>query len=499
VRLAVSCAVLFAAANSAIYAWQDPRGGAFRPSLRALPATCLVVLVCALNETVWMILLPLFLAMTACILYFVYYFRVPLSTNLIALVLETTPDEANGLAGWHLAAWLLAAIAIAVPLVVLRRRRRWRDRSAAMTAVAVAGALTVVLPPSRYLSLPQPIGIFQQFSIYVREYRERHRAAGRLVDASGGMTARGDTDLSIVFILGESARWDHFQINGYARPTSPNLIRDSVTSFRPVTACAAITRNSVPCTLRGVAPPPAPLVERTSIVSVFAKAGFRTAWISNQGLGGMQSTPLAPLAAEAAVRIFTPKGAIGFESELYDDNLLPALDRVLGAGNRNFIVLHTIGSHWHYRLHHPAAFTPYQPECVQDTPSRCDHAALINAYDNTIVYTDHIIDAVIQRLRNRNALVVFISDHGEGLGDPYFMHGHGKGLWDGTPEEMRVPLFVWASPSWKAKNASRARSIEVASQATTTYETIFHSLIDCAGIRVRALDRDKSFCSTSQY
>jgi glucan phosphoethanolaminetransferase (alkaline phosphatase superfamily) len=496
-RLALITAAVFTIVNAAIYAFQEPWSGAFRATVRSVPAVFLVVLLAALSGPIWMVLIPVFFATTGTILYFAYYYRIPLTSNLIALVVETTPDEANGLVGWRLVAWIGAFVVLGIVAAFIRRRLRWTNRGLPVIAVTLAALCTLVLRPSEYLAMPQPIGLLQQLVIYRREYTQRQRFMQRLVDATSGMTARGDIDVTVVFVLGESARWDHFAINGYLRPTTPHLIADSVTSFRDVTACAVITRNSIPCMLRGVSPPPAPEIERTSLVSVFRAAGFKTSWISNQGLGGGQSAPLAPLAMESELRVFTPKGQVGLEAELLDGNLLPSIDHALAERGKNFVLVHTIGSHWNYQFHDPPQFKSWMPECTEETPSRCDRAALVNAYDNTILYTDHVLHEIIERLRGRNALFVFIADHGEGLGDPGFLHGHAKGRWNGPPEELKVPLFVWASPEWKSRHAERFQAIERASQISTTYETIFHSLIHCSGIVISALELTKSFCASA--
>ncbi|NRA85090.1 MAG: sulfatase-like hydrolase/transferase [Gammaproteobacteria bacterium] len=107
----------------------------------------------------------------------------------------------------------------------------------------------------------------------------------------------------------------------------------------------------------------------------------------------------------------------------FDEILLTGLVERITSSNKDkfFVVLHTKGSHDpSYYAKYPSQFEKFTPVCRSEQLSDCTQQALINAYDNTILYTDYFINEAISRLdklKNIPSMLVYVSDHGESLGE----------------------------------------------------------------------------------
>ena len=168
--------------------------------------------------------------------------------------------------------------------------------------------------------------------------------------------------------------------------------------------------------------------------------------------------------------------------------MLPYFESEIAKTNKSLIVLHTTGSHWNYSARYPQKFSKFAPSCDELSGKR-DHSAcgidrLVNSYDNSILYTDYFLSEVIERLQGKNAFVIYVSDHGESLGEDGF-YGHGGDI---RPEQMKVPLLVWFSDKF-LKNKSLKTNIQPLS-----HDNIFHSLLHCSDVKSEIIDPEMSLC-----
>ena len=156
----------------------------------------------------------------------------------------------------------------------------------------------------------------------------------------------------------------------------------------------------------------------TSFVPSFKRDGFRTTWVANQDA----ADTYVDFIHECDSAIFVhPEKTVYVYDEWLDTDILPHLDRLLAPGHqaptRQLLILHTIGSHWYYVNHCPKRLARFQPVTHNREVKRNRPEEIINAYDNTVLATDEFLDEVIRRLERRTALLVYLSDHGEALGE----------------------------------------------------------------------------------
>jgi glucan phosphoethanolaminetransferase (alkaline phosphatase superfamily) len=242
---------------------------------------------------------------------------------------------------------------------------------------------------------------------------------------------------------------------------------------------------------------PAAALEETTFITVFQKLGFRTSWLATQSIMKYLKGYTTKTIYDESEFLLLPGGNVLLPMNAHDELLIPYFDQILAKGDKNLIVLHTSGSHWNYEFRYPPAFAKFTPGCADKLinkrdPSSCTPEGLINAYDNSIIYTDHFIAEIIERLKGKNSLLIYASDHGQFLGEHNkFMHGNLEAT---EPEQYNIPIIVWMSEKYKALNPEAYKNIKSRLHSKLTHDYIFHSVLDCSGIESDIIDKNLSIC-----
>lgn len=307
---------------------------------------------------------------------------------------------------------------------------------------------------------------------------------------------------AIVLVIGESARFDRWSINGYSRQTSPHLAREpNLVSLSNVVSVASATRLSVPVMLsRKPAERAAEFsFPERSLISAFHEAGYRTYWLSNQAPIGKYDTPVSVYASEADERKYFNVGDLSKNTPL-DGIMLSPVGQILARNEPlQLIVIHTLGSHFDYRQRYPEKFDVFQPSTspgaavsFMDASHRVEVG---NAYDNSILYSDYFLSQIIASLRTSGRAVsamLYVSDHGEDLfDDGCGQVGHGRA----TPNSLRVPVFFWYSDEYAQRYPSKVKALRTNRDAKLTTENVFPTIIDAADIEFPSQDLRRSAAS----
>ena len=294
-----------------------------------------------------------------------------------------------------------------------------------------------------------------------------------------------------VLVVGETSRADNWELFGYDRPTNPRLSkRDDLFVYPKALTECNITYKSVPLMLSWTSAHNFgdSIYTSKSIIDAFNEAGYRTAFLSNQG---RNHSFIDFFAREAqSTRFLNDDG-----KHHYDIELTGELKKFINESpsNKIFVVLHTYGSHYNYKERYPKSDAVFLPD--QNTrPELENRSQMINAYDNSIVATDELLDSIIGVLENQNCATVmmYLSDHGEDiLDDARERYLHASPV--PTYYQLHVPLLMWMSPQFEAehpnlvKSASLHQNLDVSSS-----RIVFHTLLDLAGIETPYLHPEKS-------
>jgi glucan phosphoethanolaminetransferase (alkaline phosphatase superfamily) len=305
-------------------------------------------------------------------------------------------------------------------------------------------------------------------------------------------------NINIILIIGESARADHFGINGYSRNTNP-LLKEikNIISFRDVTPCSNNTRISIPCLLshRSRIDFSIPIKE-LNIIDLFNSLNFDTSWYATQSAYGSGN-----LILQSAIQANTKKfknsyrsSANLIENKLLDELVITDLRNIANNKKNQFIVLHTNGSHFPFTRFTPNEFINYKPVCLKKTHKDCSLNEFINMYDNTILYTDYFISEVIKSVKNTKSIVLYVSDHGSFLGeDGKYYHGNTS---DYTNQAHKVPMIIWFSDIilQNTKYQKKFSNMKKRINDELSHDNIFHTILGCSNIESEAVDIKLNLC-----
>jgi len=305
----------------------------------------------------------------------------------------------------------------------------------------------------------------------------------------------------VVLVIGETSRSRNWSLYGYSRITNPRLqSRKDIIVFQDVATAATHTLQTLQLVLTRANPNDlTPIYTEKSILSAFGEAGYKTAWISNQNISGGVDTPINVIAGEADF-VSYPFKDYRIKGD-FDEVLIGKFEKFLSEnkGRPLFIVLHTMGSHELYRHRYPKEFELFKPVVTGDDynfASEGMREKLVNTYDNSILYTDYIIDRfieVLDRIVDRGVLLYF-SDHGENLLDEDgYSFGHG-GV---TPTRYvtDVPMLMWMSEEYKRFYLEEYRNLVSNARSPVSNLDVFDTLLDIGGINIPGYSLSRSLVS----
>lgn len=272
-----------------------------------------------------------------------------------------------------------------------------------------------------------------------------------------------DTDLHrelVIVVVGETARADHFSLNGYARETNPMLAKETaLISFSQISSCGTSTAVSVPCMFSILGRDDFVVGDSKTtenVLDIVAKANISVQWRDNNSdsKGVAERVPYVSYKTSetnpACDEKRRPKEH--FYKECRDEGMLDGLQEFVNGQEQDIlIVLHQMGSHGPaYSKRYPSAFEKFTPACQTSELSMCSDEEIINAYDNTILYTDYFLAKVIGFLKRNTpryeTAMIYVSDHGESLGENK-VYLHGLPYIFAPKAQTHVPIIVWAGAS----------------------------------------------------
>lgn len=325
-----------------------------------------------------------------------------------------------------------------------------------------------------------------------------------------------------VMVVGETARAHNFSLYGYPRNTNPLLSKTpGIKAFPNVTTQSNTTHKSVPMLLSAASAEDFErLFHEKGILAAFKEAGFHTVFISNQ----LPNHSFIDFLGEQADEHYFLKKEDALQGNHYDEDLLQKLDEILPKADASssahyhyryrklFVVLHSYGSHFNYQERYPRSFAYFKPDSRSEAKSE-NRRDLLNAYDNTIRYTDYILHGIIERLQKWEGIqtktdgvycqptsaMLYTSDHGENIFDDdrhLFLHAAPKA----SDYELHVPFIIWTSEGFskqypdilKALGENRTKQVQSSLSA-------FHTMLGIGGIQTRYRKDEYSVASEKYH
>lgn len=446
-------------------------------------------------------LLALMTAVAALASFFMKAFGVQLDPTMLRNVLHTDWHEARELLSWRLLVHL--AVYAGLPLALL-----WRVRVVQRPWLRALGVRLLVVLMATAAAVAALLAVFQPFASLMRNHKEvrylatplnlvwslgkvaandlkgaaRPRLAIGLDAVPGPSWAVRQRPKVVVLVVGETARAANWGLNGYARQTTPELAKLPLVSFADVRSCGTNTEVSLPCLFAPVGRrnyDEARIRGSQSLLQVVARAGVAVQWRDNQSgcKGVCEGLP------GDTVEALDPPGLCA-DGSCFDEGLLHGLDQRLdaaAAGGTQLLVLHPLGNHGPaYFRRYPPAFANFQPACESDDLRLCSREQIVNAYDNALLYTDHVLAVLVQTLQRHAARVdsalLYVSDHGESLGEMgLYLHGLPYAI--APAEQTRVPMLLWLSTGFERSAGLDTACLQRRARKPASHDNVFHTLL----------------------
>ena len=449
--------------------------------------------------------------------YFMQTYGVVIDPTMMANTLQTDVREVRDLLSWS----MLAVLALGVGLPGWWW---WRQPVHKLPVGRLLGRQLGLAVLALLLMLVVVWASFQDFSSTMRNHKSLRYmvnpintvyAGARLL---AGQTAKAQLPLQrigedavmarsagaamptplIVLVVGETVRAANFGLAGYARDTTPQLRqlqdRGELAYFTDVSSCGTNTQVSVPCMFSHLGRE-AYTKNNTpyeNLLDILQRAGMQVLWLDNQsGCKGVCDRVVNASTLQLKDPAFCPGGECfdGIMLRVLPDRLAQ-LEKANGTGKVStgtVVVLHQMGNHGPaYYKRTPADMKVYQPECRSNMLQDCPVQHIVNAYDNAVHYTDHLLGETVRWLKSqpRPTAMLYVSDHGESLGEKG-LYLHGMPYMMAQKEQTHVPMALWLSKPMQSQLGWDATCWKKQVANSVSHNHLFHSVLTLAQVKTR--------------
>ncbi len=469
-----------------------------------------------LGRRAWRVLATLLVLFSAGASYYMTFLNVVIGYGIIASVMTTDIDLSKEVVGLHFVIWLVAVSALPLLFIwsnrcrytLLRQLRTPGQRLRSVTLVILAGLM--VWGPIRLMDMQQkkverstgvdmpsyggvvansylPSNWLSALGLYAWAQVDESSDNKSLMNPATKFTYVPPKDLedtTVIFIIGETTRWDHMGLFGYERNTTPKLAQEkNLAAFRGY-SCDTATKLSLRCMFvrqGGADENPQRTLKEQNIFAVLKQLGFASDLYAMQSEMWFYSNTMADNISYREQIGAEPRN----RGKHVDDMLLLDETNIALQNNptgKHLIVLHTKGSHYNYVQRYPRSYAQWTPECV-GIDKECSKQELINAYDNSVTYVDSFITKVIDQVRDKKAIIFYAADHGESINEHEHLHGTPRNM--APPEQFRVPMMVWMSDKYlenpeKAKMFAQLKQ-QAAMKVPRRHVELYDTIMGCLG------------------
>lgn len=473
------------------------------------------------GKMIWWAFIFVFFAAFQLVLLYLFGTGV-IAVDMFLNLVTTNPGEAMELLD-NLAPAVVGVFVVYLPLLILggvnirrdsrlsvsfqQRVRHWAMQIGAIGLFCLLASYLVV-DDYRMRNQLYPVNIC--YNLYLAFERnaasENYREASRDFKFEARSEHSATAPEVYVMVVGETARTHNFSLYGYPRNTNPLLSKTpGIKAFPNVTTQSNTTHKSVPMLLSAASAEDFErLFHEKGILAAFKEAGFHTVFISNQ----LPNHSFIDFLGEQADEYYFLKKEDASQGNHYDEDLLQKLDEILPLADASssahyryrklFVVLHSYGSHFNYQERYPRSFAYFKPDSRSEAKSE-NRRDLLNAYDNTIRYTDYILHGIIERLQKWEGVqtktdgvydqptsaMLYTSDHGENIFDDersLFLHAAPKA----SDYELHVPFIIWTSDGFSKQYPDILKALgENRSKQVQSSLSAFHTMLGIGGIQTR--------------
>ncbi|WP_065617455.1 phosphoethanolamine transferase [Pseudomonas moraviensis] len=451
-------------------------------------------------------LLTLLFLISAGVAYFMSQYGVMIDAGMLRNFAETNATEVRDLLSMKLFAYIVFLGIL--PCLVLWKMpvtyRRWHHELFSKVIVSVASAAVIGgVALANYQGLSSlfrnhhEIRLMLVPSNYIGAslgYLQEQVVSAQQPFIKIGVDAQRNPDLQFqprksltVLVVGESARAQNFGILGYDRDTTPQLDKEAgLIAFTDVHSCGTETAVSVPCMFSNMGRKDynaSKAKNEEGLLDVLKRAGIDVIWRDNQS--GCKGT-CDRVTVQDVSKLQDP--ALCANSECRDEILLQGLQSFIDHLDKDTVlVLHQMGSHGpDYFKRYPKEYEHFTPVCESNALNNCSRESIVNGYDNTLVYTDHVLASLIDVLRSNqdkvDTAMLYLSDHGESLGE-YNLFLHGTPYMLAPEQQKHVAMLAWFSDSYQKAYSVDTHCLQMSRDKPLSQDNLFHSMLGLLEVR----------------
>ena len=348
--------------------------------------------------------------------------------------------------------------------------------------------LRLMVVPSNYIGAS-----FGYLREQVASARQPFIAVGEDAQRNPAWQTHGRKSLTVL-VVGESARAENFGILGYDRDTTPMLNKEAgLIAFTDVHSCGTETAVSVPCMFSNMGRKDysaSKAKNEEGLLDVLKRAGLDVIWRDNQS--GCKGT-CDRVTLDDVSKLKDP--VLCGNSECRDEILLQGLQHFIDNLDKDTVlVLHQMGSHGpEYFKRYPKAYERFTPVCESNALNNCSRESIVNGYDNTLVYTDHVLSTLIDLLRSNqdkvDTAMLYLSDHGESLGE-YNLYLHGTPYMLAPEQQKRVAMLAWFSDSYQKSFSVDTHCLQLSREKPLSQDNLFHSMLGLLEVNSKVYNQE---------
>lgn len=440
--------------------------------------------------------------LTDCFLY--YNFKLVLAQDAIDILADTTPKESAAFISTYLTIesillWL--AFIVTANLIIYFLSKIIAKHLPRISVLI--GLMSIILGISiasysviKYIKyrngkdIPQTTAITRVgYSYYImRQASEKINKIVNLTDQLSSSVAYGSgSNTTIVLVIGESHSTAHTSLYGYEKETYPHLKQleeqDSLLAFTDVITIGDHT-HTVMYSLFSLSRRKENFEKYPLFPAIFRAAGYKTILYDNQYLCGIGVSILGNERLSKQNFEIRNTRYYEYDGDMIDD--LPEID------SRTLLICHLNGQHYIYSSKYPQSFDYFKAS--EYTNKNDKQNAIIAQYDNASLYNDFVIHSLIKKLKDKDVIVVYLSDHGEEVYEDGKSIGHGYAEASHNIDlQIKVPFLIWASDSYRANNPNMWNLLKKKQDIPICTDDISHVLINLSGIETTWFDPMRSF------
>ena len=427
-------------------------------------------------------------------LYFIETYQAVLDRTMMGNVLNTNVSEASSFLSFKLVLYVIV-LGLLPSWLLLKKRVQHTTRLRLSTFAIVtvfAGMVWIYVSASTWLWIDKNAkrlgGMIMPWSYVVNTVRQQAliMASSREQIPLPPATFAADDKRVVILVIGESARKQNFSLYGYDRPTNPLLAAAGAVALSNTVSCTTYTTASLRCMLSYNHNSSLFSDQYEPLPSYLQRIGADVIWRTRNW--GEPPLKIQSYARDKEL-IKKCKGETDCQG---DGILLTGLEERIRSSKSQkiFVILHTKGSHGpDYYKRYPSRFEKFKPVCKSVELSKCTDEELLNAYDNTILYTDYFISraiGILKDLGNIPTMLMYMSDHGESLGE-HGLYLHGTPYTIAPDAQKEIPFIVWMSPAFEDREGITAA--QLAKQHGHSQANVFHSILGAFDVRSDVYDK----------